>query len=139
VDAVEAYRAAFRPSAFLAEPYVSVSADVVVADDDATARRLATGNAAWVRGIRTGAGAIAFPTPAPADALEWTDEDRELVRDRVETQLVGSQPAVVGRLVQLQAATGAGEPAITTITTITHEHADRVRSYELLAKAWGTA
>jgi alkanesulfonate monooxygenase SsuD/methylene tetrahydromethanopterin reductase-like flavin-dependent oxidoreductase (luciferase family) len=133
VDAVEAYRAAFRPSAVLAEPYVSVSADVVVADDDATARRLAAGYPAWVRSIRTGAGAIEFPTPAEAAALEWTDEDRELVRDRVETQLVGSPATVVERLEQLRAATGADELAITTIT---HEHADRVRSYELLAKAW---
>ena len=27
---------------------------------------------------------------------------------------------------------------ITTITTITHDHAGRLHSYELLAKAWGT-
>ena len=40
---------------------------------------------------------------------------------------------VVARLAQLQEATGADELAITTIT---HDHTDRVRSYELLAKAW---
>jgi len=38
---VAAYREAFRPSEWLAEPYVMVSADVVVADDDETARELA--------------------------------------------------------------------------------------------------
>lgn len=100
IDAVEAYRAAFRPSADLDRPYVSVSADVVVADDDATAQRLASGYAPWVRSIRSGAGAIPFPTPEEAVALEWTDE--------------------------------------LAITTITHQHEDRVRSYELLAKEWLT-
>ena len=58
------YRAAFRPSAELARPYVSVSADVVVAEDEATARELATGYGLWVRSIRTGEGAIPFPSPA---------------------------------------------------------------------------
>ncbi len=36
-------------------------------------------------------------------------------------------------LAQLRDATGADELAITTIT---HDHADRVRSYELLASEW---
>jgi luciferase family oxidoreductase group 1 len=133
IDAVEAYRAAFRPSAELARPYVSVSADVVVADDDALARELASGYAPWVSSIRTGAGAIPFPTPAEAAALDWTEEERELVKDRVETQLVGSPSSVVEQLKQLRAATDADELAITTIT---HEHEDRVRSYQLLAKEW---
>ena len=135
IDAVEAYRAAFRPSAQLDRPYISVSADVVVADDDATARRLATGYAPWVRSIRTGAGAIRFPTPAEAAALEWTAEDRALVQDRVDTQLVGSPTSVAEQLERLRDATGADELAITTIT---HQHEDRVRSYELLAKTWLT-
>jgi alkanesulfonate monooxygenase SsuD/methylene tetrahydromethanopterin reductase-like flavin-dependent oxidoreductase (luciferase family) len=133
VDAVEAYRAAFRPSADLDHPYVSVSADVVVADDDATARRLASGYPAWVRSIRTGVGAIAYPTPEAAAALDWTDEETALVKDRVDTQLVGSPVSVAEQLDRLREATGADELAITTIT---HDHEDRVRSYELLAKEW---
>ncbi|MGW0662953.1 LLM class flavin-dependent oxidoreductase [Streptodolium elevatio] len=133
VDSVEAYRSAFRPSAALAEPYVSVSADVVVAEDDETARHLAAGYGLWVRSIRRGLSAVPFPPPDEALAHVWSDEDRELVRDRVATQLVGSPETVADRLEQLRDATGADELAVTTIT---HRHADRVRSYELLAKAW---
>jgi luciferase family oxidoreductase group 1 len=133
LDAVDAYRAAFRASDDLARPYISVSADVVVADDDETARRLASGYGLWVRSIRTGAGAIAFPTPEAAAAHEWSDEDRALVKDRIDTQLVGSPQTVADKLEQLQRATGADELAVTTIT---HRHADRVRSYELLAREW---
>ena len=133
MDAVTSYREAFRPSAALAEPYVSVSADVVVADDDATARRLAAGYGLWVRSIRSGAGAIPFPTPEQAAAHAWTDEDRALVQDRLDTQVVGSPSTAADLLEQLAKATGADELAITTIT---HDHADRVRSYELLAAEW---
>jgi alkanesulfonate monooxygenase SsuD/methylene tetrahydromethanopterin reductase-like flavin-dependent oxidoreductase (luciferase family) len=133
LEAVEAYREAFRPSAAYPEPYVIVSADAVVAPDDATARTLAAGYGAWVRSIRTGRGAIPFPTPEEAAAFAWTDADRTLVADRVDTQFVGSPAAVADRLEILRAATGADE---LLVTTITHDHADRVRSYRLLAEEW---
>lgn len=133
LEATEGYRAAFVPSAELDEPYVSVSADVVVAEDEATARELATGYGLWVHSIRSGAGAIQFPTPDEARAHEWTDEERDLVADRVDTQFVGTAAQVADQLETLRDATGADE---LVVTTITHDHADRVRSYELLAEEW---
>ncbi len=133
LEAADGYRAAFRPSVELARPYLSVSADVVVADDEATARELASGYGLWVRSIRTGAGAIPFPTPEQARSHAWTPPDWALVADRVDTQFVGSPPQVADQLEQLRDATGADE---LIITTITHDHADRVRSYELLAGEW---
>lgn len=133
IDAVEAYRAAFVPSKDVPEPYVAVSVDAVIAETDDEATELASGYAPWVRSIRRGDGAIAFPTPAEAAALEWTDDDRALVRDRVLTQFVGSPATVADKLEQLRDATGASE---ISITTITHDHDARVRSYELIAKEW---
>ncbi len=133
IEAAEGYRAAFQPSAELSRPYVSVSADVVVAADEATARELATGYGLWVRSIRSGEGAISFPTPQQARAYTWTDSDRELVADRTDTQFVGSPAQVADSLERLRDATGADE---LVITTITHDHADRVRSYQLLAAEW---
>jgi alkanesulfonate monooxygenase SsuD/methylene tetrahydromethanopterin reductase-like flavin-dependent oxidoreductase (luciferase family) len=133
IEAADGYRAAFRPSGDLSRPYVSVSADVVVADDEAAARELATGYGLWVRSIRTGEGAIPFPTPDQARTHVWSDADRELVADRVDTQFVGTAAQVADQLEILQQATGADE---LIVTTITHDHADRVRSYELLAAEW---
>jgi alkanesulfonate monooxygenase SsuD/methylene tetrahydromethanopterin reductase-like flavin-dependent oxidoreductase (luciferase family) len=133
LEAVDAYRAAFRPSAVLAEPHVMVSADVVVASDDETARRLAAPYGLWVRSVRTGAGAIPYPSVEEALAFQWSEADHELVADRVETQFVGSPQTVAERLRALQRATGADE---LLVTTITHDHADRVHSFELLAKEW---
>ncbi len=133
LEAVEGYRSAFRPSAELGRPYLSVSADVVVAEDEATARELSTGYGLWVRSIRNGEGAIEYPTPDEARLHTWTEEDRALVGDRIETQFVGSPSQVASQLEQLRDATGADE---LIVTTITHDHADRVRSYELLAQEW---
>jgi alkanesulfonate monooxygenase SsuD/methylene tetrahydromethanopterin reductase-like flavin-dependent oxidoreductase (luciferase family) len=133
LEAADGYRAEFVPSDDLSAPYVSVSADVVVAPDEATARELAAGYGLWVHSIRSGAGAIQFPTPQQARAHEWTDDERSLVADRVATQFVGSPAQVADQLEILRDATGADE---LIITTITHDHADRVRSYELLAQEW---
>ena len=133
LEAVDGYRAAFRPSAELDRPYVSVSADVVVADTEAAARELAAGYGLWVRSIRTAEGAIQFPTPEQARRHVWSDADRELVADRIDTQFIGTPGQVADQLERLRDATEADE---LIITTITHDHADRVRSYQLLAEEW---
>ena len=136
LEAVDAYRAAFRPSRVLSAPHVLVSADVMVAPTDDEARSLAGGYPLWVRSIRCGDGAMRFPSPDTAAAFAWTDEDRALVADRVATQFVGSPATVAGQLRVLQGATGADE---LLVTSVTHAHADRVRSHELLAREWGLA
>jgi alkanesulfonate monooxygenase SsuD/methylene tetrahydromethanopterin reductase-like flavin-dependent oxidoreductase (luciferase family) len=133
LEAVDGYRAAFQPSAELGRPYVSVSADVVVAGTEAAARELASGYGAWVRSIRTAEGAIQFPTPEQARRHPWTDADRALVQDRVDTQFTGTPGQVADQLERLRDATGADE---LIVTTITHDHADRVRSFQLLAQEW---
>jgi alkanesulfonate monooxygenase SsuD/methylene tetrahydromethanopterin reductase-like flavin-dependent oxidoreductase (luciferase family) len=133
LDAAEAYKKAFVPSRDLDRPYLAVSADVVVGPDDQTARSLAAGYGLWVRSIRRGEGAIPFPGPNEAGRHTWDDDDRALVRDRVDTQFVGSPRTVADRLALLQEATGADE---LIVTTITHSHADRKRSFSLLAQEW---
>ena len=86
-----------------------------------------------MRSIRTAEGAIPFPTPERGRPSRWTDADRALVADRIDTQFVGSPVQVADQLEQLRDATEADE---LIVTTITHDHADRVRSYQLLAEEW---
>ncbi|OLT13850.1 monooxygenase [Pseudonocardia sp. CNS-139] len=133
LETVSAYREAFRPSERLARPHVMVSADVVVGETDEDGRRLAAPYAQWVLDIRSGRGAQPYVTPEEALARDWTAEERAIVADRVETQFAGSAATVVEQLSTLARVTGADELLVTTITT---EHADRVRSTELLAQAW---
>ena len=133
LEAAEGYRKAFVPPRDLDRPHLAVSADVVVAPDDETATRLAAGYGLWVRSIRKGEGAIPFPGPDEAGRQPWDENDRALVADRVDTQFVGSPKTVARQLSLLQEATDADE---LIVTTITHSHADRVRSFSLLAEEW---
>lgn len=133
LDAAEEYRRAFQPGV-RDQPYVTVSVDVLVADTDAVARRLSAGYGRWVHSIRAGDGAIPFPEPAWATANPLTDLEADVVRDRLATQFVGSPERVAERLEILRRATGADE---LLVTSITHDPAERERSYALLADAWG--
>ncbi|MFE3053111.1 LLM class flavin-dependent oxidoreductase [Nocardia sp. NPDC059239] len=132
VETVEAYRAAFRPSARFPRPYLVVSADVVVAADDATAQHLAATYGHWVYSIRSGAGAAEYLDPDTAPPL--SDQQRRLVDDRVTTQFVGSPATVAERLRALQRLTGADE---ILVTSVTFDHQNRVNSHRLLAREWG--
>jgi alkanesulfonate monooxygenase SsuD/methylene tetrahydromethanopterin reductase-like flavin-dependent oxidoreductase (luciferase family) len=132
LEAVDAYRAAFKPSAALAKPYVVVSADVVVADDTATARHLASTYGHWVYSIRAGDGAIPYPDPEKCEHL--TEYQLAIVKDRTATQFVGDPDEVAEKLENLRRVADADE---LVITSVTHRHADRLRSHELIAKRWG--
>lgn len=134
LDAIEVYRNEFRPSAALKEPYLVVSADVVVAGDTATARHLASSYGHWVYSIRAGDGAVPYPDPDACVPL--TPEQVELVKDRTATQFVGDADEVAHRLEALRRLTDADE---LVVTSVTHRHEDRLRSHELLAKRWGVA
>ena len=79
------------------------------------------------------AGAIAYPTPDEAASTPWGAADDALVADRLDTRFVGTAAQVADRLAALQEATAADE---LLVTTITHDHGDRVRSFQLLAKEW---
>lgn len=133
LETVAAYRAAFKPGV-LPEPYVLVSADVLVAETSHEAARLARGFEEWILGIRSLTGAIAYPTPD--DAHEVEDEAAlALVADRVRTRFVGSPQEVTARLESLVRATGADE---LLLTTIAHDPTARIASFTLLAQEWET-
>ena len=132
LDAIEVYRNAFQPSPELAKPYVVVSADVVVADDTATARHLASSYGHWVYSIRAAGGAVPYPDPDACEPL--TEEQSHVVRDRTATQFVGDPDEVAHRLDSLQRFVDADE---LVVTSVTHGHEDRLRSHRLLAERWG--
>jgi luciferase family oxidoreductase group 1 len=135
LDAIAEYRAAFRPSATLAAPYVMVSADVIVGDTDAAAQRAAKGYGNWVASIRAGRGqgAIPYPSTEWADAHPLDDDDFELVADRLATRIVGAPEPAAAALAELATKTGADE---LLIAVETHDASDRVAALELLAEAW---
>ncbi|WP_051701837.1 LLM class flavin-dependent oxidoreductase [Mycetocola saprophilus] len=136
LETVRAYRDAFVPSAELDSPYIAVSVDVLVADTDEEAQRLAKPFERWLYSIRTDYVAGPYLSPETDAENPLTPEQALLVSDRVATRIVGSPETVVSRLKALQQATGADE---FVITTQAHSLAVREHSYRLLAEAWPSA
>jgi len=130
LPALALYRDRFRPSDVLAEPYAMVAASVICADDDQTARELAKPGALQFLQLRKGTPGR-MPTPAEAAAYPYTDLDRLMIDDRLDSQVIGGPETVEAGIADLLAATAADE---LMITTNVYDHADRVRSYELVVK-----
>ena len=71
-----------------------------------------------------------MPTPQEAANYAYTYAERELIEQRLSATVLGSPRQVHDRLDALARETGVDE---LMVTTMTHAHADRVRSYELVA------
>ncbi len=132
LEAIDALSQRLQTVGRAARTDVVVSVEVVVADDTATARHLASSYGHWVYSIRACDGAIPYPDPDTCGPL--SDDQLAVVKDRTATQFVGDAAEVAHRLETLQRVTGADE---LVITSVTHRHADRLRSHELIAKRWG--
>jgi luciferase family oxidoreductase group 1 len=131
--AIAAYRNAFRPSDGLAGPYLMLGVNVVCAETDEGARWLAApGVLAFLR-LRSGRPGR-YPTPEEAADYRFTPAEKEMVRSWTSSHVVGSPETVRRGLADLVAATGADE---LIVTTLTHDPADRRRSYELVAEVAG--
>ncbi len=129
--AVAAYRNAFRPSEELEHPYVSLGVPVICAETSDRARWLAQPSALSFVRLRQGQ-PMALPTPEAAADYHFTPAERELVRTWTAPLIVGDPAEVRRGLQDLGESTGADE---LVITTMVHGHADRLRSYELVAEA----
>ncbi|MDB5051224.1 MAG: class flavin-dependent oxidoreductase [Fibrobacteres bacterium] len=134
LQALELYRAGFRPSAQLRKPYAMIGVNVVAADTDAEARRLFTSpQQAFTNILRDTRGYC----PPPIDSIEeyWSPSEKAQVSRMLEYSVVGSAAAVREGLRQLVAKTGADE---LMVTAHLHDPAARMRSYAILAEAAGS-
>ncbi len=133
--AVELYRASFRPSAQLTQPYVMVGANVIVADTDAEALRLFTSpQQAFTNMLRGERGKL----QPPIDDIEsfWTPREKAQASRMLTCAFVGSSDTVRAGLGKFVVDTGADE---VIVAAAVYDHAARLRSYELLARTMGIA
>jgi luciferase family oxidoreductase group 1 len=131
LPALDRYRSSFRPSEALSEPYSMLATGVVCADTDERARFLAGSSALSFLRLRTGRpGRV--PTPEEAAAHPYSDLERAFIADRQGTQHIGAPDTVLAGLADLVKRTEVNE---LMITTQTHDPADRLRSFELVAAA----
>ena len=131
LPALDLYRRSFRPSAELSEPYSMIATGVVCADTDERARFLAGASALSFLRLRAGRpGRV--PTPEEAAAHPYSDLERAFIEDRQATQHIGAPDTVLASLADLVKRTEVNE---LMLTTQTHDPADRLRSFELVAAA----
>jgi luciferase family oxidoreductase group 1 len=133
-QALAIYRQRFRPSAQLERPYVLCGINVIAADDDATARRLATSQqmsfADLVRGVR------GYTRP-PIDDIEtyWTPMEKAQAGRMLAESVIGGPDAVRAGIEAFAARTGADE---LMVVSDMFDFQARKRSFELIAAAAGT-
>jgi luciferase family oxidoreductase group 1 len=129
IQALELYRAQFRPSETLAHPYAMVGVSVVAADTDAEAARLATSlQQQWVSLRRGSPG----PLQPPVDSMDgrWTAFEQAGVDHALAYAAIGSPETVRARLKALVDATRADE---LILTAQVFDHAARLHTFEILA------
>ena len=126
------YRERFRASETLATPRVIVCGWAICAATDEEAQRIAS-SARMTRALLNEGKLIAVPPIE--EALQFLAErgPRADTVARPRRAIVGSPAAVKSGIEELAALYGAEE---VMIVTITYDHADRRRSYELIAKAF---
>ena len=132
LPALGVYRQSFRPSTELTKPHALVCASVVCAETDERASWLAAPSGLAFLRLRGGRPGL-FPSPEEAAEYPYSELERAIVADRMDSQIIGSPETVRRGIDALLEATEADE---LMITTLVHDHTDRLRSYELIAEAY---
>jgi luciferase family oxidoreductase group 1 len=133
INALQLYHAQFRPSGYLSEPRAMLAASAICAETDALAEELASSADLTLLRFQQGKFSGALPDIAKAKAYPYTAYEREIVAANRERLFVGAAATVHAQLSALAGQTGVSE---IMITTMTHAHEARRRSYELLAEAF---
>ena len=127
--ALELYRDHFEPSDRLAKPYVMVGVNVFAADTDTEARRLFTSlQQQWLNLVRGEPSQLQPPVDS-MDSL-WSPQERAHVEGRGRVSAIGTPARVRDVLQTILSETGADE---LMLTAQIHDHAARLRSFELAA------
>ncbi len=131
LQALQVYRAQYRPSAEWPKPHAMVGINVVAADSDDEAAWHFTSIQQRFLGMQRGRRG---PLPRPIDpaALEtmWTPQEKAAVQRMLAATAVGSAASVRMQVDAMVQRTAADE---LIVAGAIHDHAARLRSYELLA------
>ena len=131
-EAVAGYRERFEPSTRLAGPRAILGVAAIAAETEERAEALARANdLSMVRLMQNRPGPV--PTAEEAAAHDWTEQELQLAAQRRRFMSVGTPDQVHADLERRRTYADADE---LVITTQVHDLAERVLSYELLAKAY---
>ena len=131
LPALDLYRTRFKPSAQLDRPYAMAGINVIAAETDAEARRLATTQQMSFADIFSGRRGLSRP---PIDDIEtyWSPYEKSQAMRMLARAVVGSPQTVRTGLDAFIAETGVDE---VMIVSDVYEHRLRLRSVQLIAEA----
>jgi len=131
LPALRIYRDHFKPSAQLGKPYAMVGVNIIAAESDDQARRLATTQQMAFADIFKGARGLSKP---PIDDIEsyWSPLEKAQAMQMLARSIIGAPETVRAGVDALIAETGADE---LMIVSDVYDHAARLNSFGLTAQA----
>jgi luciferase family oxidoreductase group 1 len=129
-EAIRVYRSHFKPSDVLDKPYVMLGVPLAAAETDEQAEYLVTSVYQRILSLMRGQSLMQKP---PVDSMNglWLPHERDAVMDFLGLAVVGGPEKIRAKLDVLVEQTDADE---LIFTCDMYEHADRLRSYEILAQ-----
>ena len=131
MPALEIYRSRFKPSAQLDKPYAVAGINIIAADTDAEAVRLATTQQMSFADLFAGRRGLSKP---PIDDIDtyWTVSEKVQAMHMLKYSIFGSVATVRSELQAFIADTGVDE---VMIVSDVYDHQARLRSLELIIEA----
>jgi luciferase family oxidoreductase group 1 len=130
MEALDIYRARFRPSAQLEKPYVMLGFNVFGADSDQEAHLLASSMQQAFVNLRTGRPSQ-LPPPVEGYANQLPAAARAMLDEVLSCSAIGSPGTVREAIAKFMART---QPQELMITSQIFDHAARVHSYKITAQ-----
>ena len=130
-EAISIYRENFQPSEYLEEPYVMACINVVAADTETEAERLATSVQQFFLGVITGNRKLLQP---PVDHMNnvWNISERYAVSQMLAYLFIGDKEKIKKGMQAFLQQTQVNE---VMVTSHIYDQAARIRSYEIFSEA----
>ena len=132
LNAIQIYRQKFKPSKQLDKPYVMAGLNIIAADTDAAAKRLATTQQMSFTNMFRGARGLSQP---PIDDIEtyWTPTEKLQTMRMLARSTVGSPETIRQGIVDFVTETDVDE---VMIVSDIYDHPARLHSYKIIAAAF---
>jgi luciferase family oxidoreductase group 1 len=129
-SAINLYREIFRPSKYLQAPYVMSCVNVIAADTDAEANKLASSLFQMFIGIVSGKRRLLQP---PVDNMEniWSEYEKEMIQQMLSLSFIGSKKTIKANIEEFVDKTQVNE--IMAISNVFDTNA-KINSYKLFAE-----
>jgi len=127
------YSESFEPSESLTQPRANICVGAVCAQTEEEADHLAKSRMLWRLQLEKGQ-LGPYPSPEEAEAYPYTDQERHIAEKAQRGAVVGTPADVKSDIKNIAEECGVDE---VMVVTICHDFESRVKSYRLVAEAFG--